>query len=102
MWNRILVPKFLRFRDIMVRSLGAHGDVAFRAHPPRAGERMLDMGCGFGDSSLQIARAVGPSGWLLGIDCCDAFLDAGRQGAERDGIDNVHCRPIFPAMRSRA
>jgi precorrin-6B methylase 2 len=35
---------------------------------PRAGERVVDIGCGCGAPTLEFARAVGPSGSVAGLD----------------------------------
>ncbi len=55
----------------------------------REGERALDVGCGFGDTAIQLAQRVGPSGSVLGIDCCKAFLETARKDAAAAGVDNV-------------
>jgi SAM-dependent methyltransferase len=88
-WNEILVPKFSRFRDILVDGFRGHSDAALAKHPVRAGERALDVGCGFGDTTLDLARGAGPDGSALGIDCCDGFLAFGRRDAEAQGIRNA-------------
>ena len=94
-WNDILVPKFTRFRRVMVEGLGAHSDAAFRllradrSHAVAVGERVLDVGCGFGETSLELAGKVGPTGGVLGIDCCEAFLDVARDDARAAGLSNV-------------
>ena len=48
--------------------LGAHSDAALALHPPREGDRVLDIGCGFGDTTQRLAELVGPDGSALGID----------------------------------
>lgn len=88
-WNEILVPKFKRFRHVFVAGAEAHSNVALSMHKPREGERVLDVGCGFGDTSIDLARRVGPRGSALGIDCCDALLDVGREEAKTSGTTNV-------------
>ena len=88
-WNDILVPKFARFRHILVDGFRGHSDAALTKHPVRAGERALDVGCGFGDTTLELARRAGPKGSALGIDCCDGFLEYGRRDAQALGVDNA-------------
>ncbi len=62
--------------------------LAFAA--PRAGERVLDVGCGCGASTLEIARAVGPAGRVAALDISGPMLTEAASRAENAGIDNVH------------
>ena len=39
-------------------------------HPPRAGERVLDVGCGSFATTLDLARLVGKHGLVVGLDAC--------------------------------
>ncbi len=52
----------------MTTGLGAHGEEALRLEPPQPGQRVLDIGCGFGDTTQRIAGLVGASGEALGVD----------------------------------
>jgi ubiquinone/menaquinone biosynthesis C-methylase UbiE len=89
-WNTTLVPKFLRYQHILVEGLGAHSRVLFaREALVNPGERVLDVACGFGDTSLDLARQVGSGGRVVAIDCCKAFLDIGRAAATRQDVHNI-------------
>ena len=88
-WNEILVPKFVKYRHILVGGLTHHSARVFPSLKVRAGERALDVGCGFGDTAIQLAQRVGPSGSVLGIDCCTAFLEIARKDAAAAGVDNI-------------
>jgi ubiquinone/menaquinone biosynthesis C-methylase UbiE len=88
-WNEILVPKFTKYRHILVGGLTHHSARVFPTLQVNEGDRVLDVGCGFGDTAIQLARRVGPSGSVLGIDCCEAFLEAARKDAAAAGVDNV-------------
>jgi SAM-dependent methyltransferase len=50
---------------------------------------VLDFGCGFGETSLEIGRLVGPAGEVLGIDCTSAFLDIANRERDEAGLRNV-------------
>jgi ubiquinone/menaquinone biosynthesis C-methylase UbiE len=52
----------------------------------RAGDRVLDAGCGTGRALPPLRAAVGPSGVVLGADLTPAMLrEAVRAGRDRDG-----------------
>jgi ubiquinone/menaquinone biosynthesis C-methylase UbiE len=88
-WNEVLAPKFIRFRHILVDGLTHHSEAVFPKLPVKKGDRVLDVGCGFGDTAIKLARIVGPEGEVLGIDCCDAFLSAAEADREQVGVDNL-------------
>jgi SAM-dependent methyltransferase len=56
---------------------------------PRAGERVLDVGCGCGATTLELARAVGPAGRVAALDISAPMLAEGQTRAEAAGITNV-------------
>jgi len=88
-WNDILVPKFTRYRHILVGGLTHHSDRIFPKLEVNEGDTVVDVGCGFGDTAIMLAKRVGPEGSVLGIDCCDAFLEYARADARAEGVDNV-------------
>lgn len=88
-WNEVLAPKFIRFRHILVDGLTHHSEAVFPKLPVRNGDRVLDVGCGFGDTAIQLARIVGSEGEVVGIDCCDAFLAAAEADREQAGVENL-------------
>ena len=53
------------------------------------GMRCLDVGCGGGDLTLDLARRVGPDGSVLGIDFDAAIVTLARADAEARNIGNV-------------
>ena len=88
-WNEVLVPKFTRYRHVLVGGLTHHSAKVFPSLEVGEGDRAVDVGCGFGDTAILLAKRVGPTGSVLGIDCCDAFLEHGRADAAAEGIENV-------------
>jgi len=88
-WNEVLVPKSVKYKHILVDGLTHHSEAIFPSLPVKAGDSVLDVGCGFGDTAIKLARIVGPKGRVVGVDCCEAFLDYGRKDAAAAGLDNV-------------
>jgi ubiquinone/menaquinone biosynthesis C-methylase UbiE len=73
-WDGVLFDRFAQFRDLMLPELTRHGDTAVLHCPPRRGDRVLDVGCGFGDESARLADVVGPQGSVLGVDIAPRFI----------------------------
>jgi ubiquinone/menaquinone biosynthesis C-methylase UbiE len=88
-WNTVLFDKFLRFKHLLVAGLSGHSDEFLSRTPYRPGERVLDVGCGFGDSTIRIARQVGPHGEAVGVDCAENFVRASERDAEAAGATNA-------------
>jgi ubiquinone/menaquinone biosynthesis C-methylase UbiE len=55
----------------------------------RPGMRCVDLGCGSGDVTLEMAALSGPEGWVAGIDADRAKLDLARAAARERGLANV-------------
>jgi SAM-dependent methyltransferase len=70
-------------------TIGPHHAVLITAAAFAPGERVLDIGCGNGLTSRDAARAVGPSGSVLGVDLSGPMLAVADQLAKEDGLDNV-------------
>jgi len=88
-WSGPLFDRFVRYRDLVIDGLGAHGKTAMATHPPQPGDRVLDIGCGFGDTTQELAGVVGAEGSALGVDVSEPFIEAARREAEGTGAENV-------------
>jgi SAM-dependent methyltransferase len=88
-WNQIIAPKYIRFRHILVDGLAEHGRAALARGGPRRGDHVLEVGCGLGDSAIDMGRMVGPDGRVVGVDCCESFLALARADALRGASTNV-------------
>lgn len=88
-WDGPLYERFVRFRDIVTTGLGAHGEQALRLQPPAPGGRVLDVGCGFGDTTQRIAGLVGPDGEVVGVDAAPRFIEDAVREARQANLANV-------------
>ena len=88
-WNTVLYEKFCRFKHLLVDGLSQHSDAAFERCRYPEGARVLDVGCGFGDSTLRIAKRVGPAGEAVGLDCAENFIRAAEVEARDAGVGNA-------------
>src|SRR5579872_3288003 len=87
-WNGVLFDKFSRFRETLTTGLGVHGEALLERFPPRPGERVLDVGCGFGDMTITLARLVGAGGEAVGVDAASRFIEIGRRDAAEQRVPN--------------
>ena len=68
---------------------GGFGDRVVEVLSPRAGERVLDVGCGNGALSLAIGPLVAPDGSVLGLDISGPMLAMVTDRAGAAGVENV-------------
>lgn len=73
-WNGDNGRKWVRFQDMMDVSLMPLGHRAMTAAEISTGDRIVDVGCGCGDTTLELARRVGPGGHVLGVDISTPML----------------------------
>lgn len=88
-WNEILVPKWNRFRHLLSGNGKIHSDIAIPYFDIQPGNKVLDIGCGYGETCLQLGRLVGEKGRVVGIDCTKTFLEIAEQERNKAGLDNV-------------
>lgn len=91
-WDGPLFERFLRYRHIVTTGLALHGEAALALYPPQPGERVIDLGCGFGDTTQRIAALVGPEGSALGVDAGTQFIAAAEAEASEAGVANASFR----------
>jgi SAM-dependent methyltransferase len=88
-WPREATELYLREADRIEAMNGAFGEAMLDAVRLEPGERVLDVGCGYGTTTLEAARRVAPGGTAVGIDITAPLLDLARQRAVAAGLDNV-------------
>ena len=88
-WDGPLFDRWIKFRHIVTTGLGAHGNAALRLLPPQEGQRVLDIGCGLGDTTQQIAAMVGPQGEAVGVDAAENFIETATAETAELGVENA-------------
>jgi len=84
--DEVRVSAWAEVREPLELQLAPLGRRALEALAPRPGESVLDIGCGGGDTALELARAVAPDGAVVGIDLSAtvlAFAQRAAKGCER-------------------
>ncbi len=89
-WNGVLFEKFTRFRDVLTTGLAIHGSEALRRHRPPEGAQVLDVGCGFGDMTVELGHLVGLRGTVMGTDAAPRFVEEARRSTRALGLTNVN------------
>ena len=89
-WNEQTGPKWVAGQERLDRMIAPFGDAAMAALGLRSGERVIDVGCGCGDTSLALARQVTASGSVLGVDISEPMLERARDRARHDGCSQAH------------
>jgi SAM-dependent methyltransferase len=74
---------------VLAHALSPTTDRLLHAAGIAPGMSCLDVGCGGGDVSFAMARLVGASGRVVGIDMDETKLRLARAEATRDGLRNV-------------
>src|SRR5690349_9530265 len=80
-WNGPAAQRWVTEQERLDRALGPIGEMALERSHPRKGERVVDLGCGCGASTLRLAERVGPEGKVLGIDISAPMLARARERA---------------------
>lgn len=76
-------------RDRFDRQVDHHGRAAIDALAPARGERVIDIGCGAGSTTLAIAEAVGPEGHVHGLDISPTMIEGATAFAAGRGVTNA-------------
>jgi SAM-dependent methyltransferase len=87
-WSQF-APTWLELEDQLEEVGGPPGELAMDRLELLPGHKVVDLGCGTGRTTLELASRVGPSGQAVGVDISAEMLARGRERAARLGIRNV-------------
>lgn len=88
-WNDAGGRAWVELQDLLERLNAPIGEAVVSGAFPGPGGRVLDVGCGSGATTLEMARRLGPSGRSVGIDVSGPLLEAARRQATADGVQGV-------------
>lgn len=83
--DEVRVAAWAEVRDLLELQLAPLGRRGLAALAPRSGESILDIGCGGGETALDLVRAVAPNGNVVGIDLSAAVLAFAQHAAHGYG-----------------
>jgi SAM-dependent methyltransferase len=87
-WSE-MAPTWLALEDQLQEVGGPPGELAMDRLGLLPGQRVVDLGCGSGRTTLQLAARVGPGGEAVGVDISAGMLARGRERAAQLGAGNV-------------
>ena len=88
-WNLQAGPKWVAESARMDAMLAPIGLAAMERARPASGERVLDVGCGAGRTTLELAARVGAKGSVLGVDISAPMLGLARERAGAEKVANA-------------
>jgi SAM-dependent methyltransferase len=112
-WRDESGQKWARQQARTDAQLGPLGLPAIEALALQPGERVLDVGCGAGQTLFQLAERVAPDGWVTGLDISEPLLELARQRIATSGhrppridvvlgdAERAHLEPAYDALFSR-
>ena len=80
-WNSAVATRWVREQAELDRILGPFSDAVLARASARPGERVLDVGCGCGTTTIALGRSVGNEGTVIGVDLSEPMLDQARAHA---------------------
>ncbi len=86
-WNEVAGPLWVETEEESELHTKPFGDAALAQAAPAPGERVLDVGCGCGSTTLSLAGSVGPTGRVIGVDLSAVML--ARAGERVAGLSQV-------------
>lgn len=93
-WDTVLYERWKKNREVFVDALDEVTRELFARFPPPEGGACIDIGCGFGETTRQLAGLVGPQGFALGTDSSPRFIEDARREAAEAGVANVEFETV--------
>jgi len=88
-WNSTMGHSWVAQQAVISDVFTSVTSVSLDAAAAKAGEHVIDIGCGTGDTLLAFAGVVGPSGAVLGVDVSVPMLDFAKHRAAEATLSNA-------------
>jgi SAM-dependent methyltransferase len=85
-WNDAVGETWVAMQDKLDGQIQPLGEAVIAALNPKPGERLVDIGCGCGQTTLALAERVGAAGSVLGVDISRPMLAAARRRITAQGL----------------
>lgn len=89
-----MAPAWDAYRDRLFESLRAVSEWLVDEVDPQAGQTVLELTAGPGETGFLAASRLGPTGRLISSDFVPPMVEAAQRGATARGLDNVECRVL--------
>ena len=88
-WNEISGQRWVDMGDVIDSQIAPLGEVAMERAKIATGERILDVGCGCGQTTMDLAARTGSTGSLIGLDISGPMLGRARERASDANSKNI-------------
>jgi SAM-dependent methyltransferase len=88
-WNEVAGPRWVARAAIQEARNLEVAHILQDAAAPKPGERVLDIGCGTGATTIPFAAAVAPGGSVTGADISEPMLAQCRENVAKTGAKNI-------------
>jgi len=85
-WNSDAASKWVEFNEVLDHRLKSYSDLVMGRANPAPGDHVLDVGCGCGGTTLDLAARVAPGGTVTGLDVSVPMLALARERSEAAGF----------------
>lgn len=89
LWNEASGRTWVELQAVLDRMLQPFADHLIAEAFPGEGRWVLDIGCGAGATTLEMARRVGPKGLCLGVDISAPLVAAAKSRADAEGLESA-------------
>jgi SAM-dependent methyltransferase len=93
-WNAAAGDTWARLQELLDRQIAPLGHEALRALAPVDGEHIIDIGCGCGETSVDLAVRVGATGHVVGVDISKPMLGVARRRPLPPGVARPEFREV--------